>query len=208
VILKILNMGSTQRAVRIANCSGAVPDPGVHMYNQAKYGPVDVITGDYLAEINQGNDAEAYHHGEHPGWLPTAWDGIQRSIELIAEKKIKAIINGGSLNPKGLAEKTHELAQSKGLDLIVAYVLGDDLMHKVHDLLDKDEKLPHLDKANSNVQLVKDTLEFMDHPKDMPIVSANAYLGMRAIRRGLDEGADIIICGRVGLPIRGAADGG
>lgn len=42
-------MGSVRRPVRIANCSGAVPDPGEHMYNQAKYGPVDVITGDYLA---------------------------------------------------------------------------------------------------------------------------------------------------------------
>ena len=31
----------------------------------------------------------------------------------------------------------------------------------------------------------------------MPVVSANAYLGIRAIRKGLDEGADIIICGRV-----------
>ena len=29
--------------------SGVEPDPGQHMYNQAKYGPVDVITGDYLA---------------------------------------------------------------------------------------------------------------------------------------------------------------
>lgn len=44
-------MGSTQRPVRIANCSGAEPDPGIHMYNQAKYGQVDVITGDYLAGI-------------------------------------------------------------------------------------------------------------------------------------------------------------
>jgi hypothetical protein len=42
-------MGSTQRPVRIANCSGAEPDPGRHMFNQAKYGHVDVITGDYLA---------------------------------------------------------------------------------------------------------------------------------------------------------------
>jgi hypothetical protein len=42
-------MGSTRRPVRIANCSGAEPDPGIHMYNQAKYGQVDVITGDYLA---------------------------------------------------------------------------------------------------------------------------------------------------------------
>ncbi|KAI9931683.1 hypothetical protein MW887_010260 [Aspergillus wentii] len=36
-----------ERAVRIANCSGAASDLGIHMYNQAKYGPVDVITGDY-----------------------------------------------------------------------------------------------------------------------------------------------------------------
>ena len=29
--------------------SAMTGDPGVHMYNQAKFGPVDVITGDYLA---------------------------------------------------------------------------------------------------------------------------------------------------------------
>lgn len=41
----------------------------------------------------------------------------------------------------------------------------------------------------------------------MPLVSANAYLGMRAIKRGLQEGADIIICGRVAdaSPVVGAA---
>ena len=41
-----------KRPVRIANCSGALTDPGIHMYNQAKYGPVDVITGDYLAGMS------------------------------------------------------------------------------------------------------------------------------------------------------------
>ncbi|EMC92116.1 hypothetical protein BAUCODRAFT_276576 [Baudoinia panamericana UAMH 10762] len=200
-------MGSIQRPVRIANCSGAVPDPGDHMLNQAKYGQVDVITGDYLAEINLGNDAEAYAKGGHPGWIPTAWDGIQKTVDIANEKRIKIVINGGGLNPKGLAEKTHELVQSKGLKLTVAYVHGDDSMHKIHDLLAKDEALPHLDKANSNVQLAKDTKEFIGHPSEMPIVSANAYLGMRAIKRGLDEGADIIICGRVAdaSPVIGAA---
>ena len=158
-------------------------------------------------EINLGKDAEAYHKGEHPGWLPTAWDGIQKSIELVAEKKIKVIINGGALNPKGLAEKTHELARSKSLDLTVAYVLGDDLMHKVHDFLTSDETLPHLDSTNPDVQLTQDTKAFMQHPGDMPIVSANAYLGMRSIKKGLEEGADIIICGRVAdaSPVIGAA---
>ncbi|TKA37666.1 hypothetical protein B0A54_11750 [Friedmanniomyces endolithicus] len=203
-------MGSVRRAVRIANCSGAVPDPGDHMYNQAKYGPVDVITGDYLAEINLGNDAEAYAAGQHEGWIPTAWDGLRQSIELIAEKRIKVVINGGALNPKGLAEKTQrELVQAKGLNLTVAYVHGDDLLHKVHDLLSRDEsgELPHLDRDNAHVKLEKDTDVFIDHPDTMPIVSAHAYLGMRAIKRGLDEGADIIICGRVAdaSPVIGAA---
>jgi hypothetical protein len=110
-------MGSVQRPVRIANCSGAEPDPGTHMFNQAKYGHVDVITGDYLAEINLANNAEAYHRGEHTGWIPTCWDGIEMSLELLNEKRIKLVVNGGCLNPKGLAEKTHELV-SQGQRLV------------------------------------------------------------------------------------------
>ena len=40
-----------------------------------------------------------------------------------------------------------------------------------------------------------------------PLVSANAYLGARAIVKGLEAGADIIICGRVAdaSPVIGAA---
>ena len=157
-----------------------------------------------------GNDAEAYAAGNHPGWIPTAWDGLRLSIDLVAEKRIKVVINGGALNPRGMAEKCYEeLVKPKGHDLVVAYVHGDDCMYKVHELLAKGEdgELPHLDKANSNVHLEKNTDTFLDHPNSMPIVSANAYLGMRAIKRGLDEGADIIICGRVAdaSPVIGAA---
>ncbi|CAK3736652.1 Hypothetical predicted protein [Lecanosticta acicola] len=200
-------MGSYQRPVRIANCSGAVPDPGYQMYNQAKYGPVDVITGDYLAEINLGNDAEAMSRGEHPGWIPTAWDGIEQSAELIHEKRIKVVINGGALNPKGLALKVHEFVKSKHLDLTVAYVQGDDLMRKMQDILTDEEALPHLDKSNSSVHLANDTKAFLADKERNKIVSANAYLGGRAIRRGLEAGADIIICGRVAdaSPVIGAA---
>ncbi|EME46191.1 hypothetical protein DOTSEDRAFT_42739 [Dothistroma septosporum NZE10] len=200
-------MTSVKRPVRIANCSGAVPDPGYHMYNQAKYGPVDVITGDYLAEINLGNDAEAMSRGEHPGWIPTAWDGIEQSIDLIAEKNIKVVINGGALNPKGLALKTHDLVHSKGLDLKVAWVEGDDLLPRINEILSNQDSLPHLDKDNSDVKFTKDTEVFLTDRDRNRIISANAYLGGRAIRKGLEEGADIIICGRVAdaSPVIGAA---
>lgn len=79
----------------------------------------------------------------------------------------------------------------------MAYVEGDDLMHKVHHLLGGANPIPHLDGANPDVNLDKSTLEFLKDPERMPIVSANAYLGYRAIKKGLDDGADIIICGRV-----------
>ena len=179
-------------------------------YNQAKYGPVDVITGDYLAELNLGNDAEAYTKGEHSGWCQTAWDGIEMSAELLAEKKIKVVINGGSLNPKGLALKVHEFVRSKNLDLTVAYVEGDNLLPRIDEILSKttdDVDLPHLDKNNANIKLEKDSRVFLDHPDRNPIISANAYLGGRAIRKGLEEGADIVICGRVAdaSPVIGAA---
>ncbi|VUC21613.1 unnamed protein product [Clonostachys rosea] len=213
------------RPIRIANCSGALTDPGVHMYNQAKYGQVDVITGDYLAEANL---AESTIKNSPHAWVNTAYEGIKMSLDVINEKKIKVIVNGGALDPKGLAEEVDKLVsetlpgnalasngrpnhkvKEKGLDLTVAYVQGDDLMHKVHKLLQRPSTsssspdkyssppLPHLDHNNPSVTLDQSALSFLQHPDTMPIVSANAYLGYRAIKHGLDRGADIIICGRV-----------
>ncbi len=63
-------------------------------------------------EVNLANDAEAYRNGQHPGWIPTAWDGLCQSVELINEKRIKVIVNGGCFNPRGLAEKTQSLVRS------------------------------------------------------------------------------------------------
>lgn len=60
-------------------------------------------------EVNMANNAQAYQRGEHPGYEETAWEGIKQTIDVIAEKKIKVVINGGALNPKGLALKIDEL---------------------------------------------------------------------------------------------------
>nr|UWK20151.1 duf1446 domain containing protein [Trichoderma cf. fertile] len=195
----------SSRPIRIANCSGALTDPGILMYNQAKYGPVDVITGDYLAEASMAGSAIQRAQSKGPGWIQSAFDGIQLSLDLINEKRIKVVVNGGAMNPKGLAEKIHEMIQSEGFKLRVGYVEGDNLMHKVHHLLSK--SLAHIDSANPDVRYDKDTTSFLDSPEEMPIVAANAYLGYRAIKKGLDEGADILICGRVSdaSPVIGAA---
>lgn len=60
-------------------------------------------------EVNLANNAQLFRAGKHPGYEETAWEGIQQTIDIIAQKGIRVVINGGALNPKGLAEKVKEL---------------------------------------------------------------------------------------------------
>ncbi|KAM0229318.1 hypothetical protein ACHAPO_010097 [Fusarium lateritium] len=179
------------RPVRVANCSGYHGDPAVDMYKQATLGDVDFITGDYLAEVNMANNAEAYAEGLHPGYEPTALEALELSIDAIAEKRIKVAINGGALNPEGLAVKVASL---------VAYVSGDYVLPKLDNYMPQQEHdtLPHLDSLNPHVSLTPETFIFANNgKKPQQIVSANAYLGAHAIYEAFLQGADIIICGRV-----------
>jgi hypothetical protein len=74
---------------------------------------------------------------------------------------------------------------------------GDDLLPKLGpDLASLGELPPHLDSVNPDVKVPDTSLAFRDLPS-VPLVSANAFLGARAIVQGLRAGADIIICGRV-----------
>lgn len=83
----------------------------------------------------------------------------------------------------------------KGYSLKVAYVLGDNLFDEMKNI--KEQGLPpHLDSDNSEVTVADHALDWLEKG-DKPIVSANAYLGAREIVKGLREGADIIIAGRV-----------
>ncbi|CAN9373129.1 unnamed protein product [Alternaria alternata] len=174
------------------------------MRYQAELGDTDFITGDYLAEVNIAENAQAHAEGKHPGWEKTAWDGLEQTIDLLNEKRIKVVVNGGAHNPKGLAEKVQKLVASKGYDLTVAYVSGDNLINEMKDVKEKGLP-PHLDSDNSEVTVADHVLDILK--SDKPIVSANVYLGAREIVKGLEEGADIIIAGRVAdaSPVIGAA---
>jgi len=81
------------------------------MRYQAELGDVDFITGDYLAEVNIAENAQAHAAGKHPGWEQTCWEGIKQTIDILATKHIKVIVNGGAHNPKGLAEKVQKLVR-------------------------------------------------------------------------------------------------
>lgn len=119
-----------------------------------------------------------------------------QTLDLADEKRFKIVVNGGALNPKGLAEKVAKAAHEKGLALQVSYVSGDDVFDRVGKFLHKDYPLKHLDHNNEHVKVHKMVEELLTD-SSREIVSANGYLGARGIRAALDAGADIIICGRV-----------
>ncbi|KAF5026812.1 hypothetical protein F66182_1096 [Fusarium sp. NRRL 66182] len=165
------------------------------MYKQATFGDVDFITGDYLAEVNMGSNAEAFAQGQHPGYESTALEGIRMTLNVISTKRIKVIVNGGALNPRGLAEDVASLVKEKTLPLSVAYVTGDDILTRVRQH-GQHTTLPHLDSCYESVTVQTEALGIRNSSPDQ-VVSANAYLGARGIVAALRNGADIVITGRV-----------
>lgn len=75
------------------------------MMRQCTLGDIDFITGDYLAEMNLAENAVAMADGKHDGWEVNAWEGIELCIHELVERGIKVVVDGGALNPRGLAAR-------------------------------------------------------------------------------------------------------
>lgn len=105
------------------------------------------------------------------------------------KRKIPLITNGGGLNPQGAAEKVKSIAEKMGLSGIkIAAVTGDNMLPRLDDLKAQGESLAHIETGQP-----LDPDEFM-------LVNANVYLGAQPIVEALQNGADIIITGRVADP--------
>lgn len=189
------------RAVRIANVSGGQMEPAWQMRKQATLGQIDFITGDWLAENNIAQEAAAMDAGTGEGFKKNAWEGLQLTMDVIAEKHIKVVINGGGIGAENLARRCQDLITKNGYDLNVAYVSGDNITKRVRSSLRDQGKLPSSfeDGSGKNHKDAKFTAD--------EVLACTAYIGARAIVKGLENGADIIICGRVAdaAPIMGAA---
>jgi Acyclic terpene utilisation family protein AtuA len=175
------------RPVRIANCSGFYGDrlaAAREMLDQSS-GPIDVLTGDYLAELTMLILWKARRKDPGLGYATTFLKQMQDVLGTCLERGVKVVANAGGLNPGGLAAKITELARQLGLDARVAWITGDDLAPAIGDLQAAGHELANLD---TGVPLSK---------ADLPVVTANAYLGGWGITAALQAGADVVICPRV-----------
>jgi len=168
------------RPVRIANCSGFYGDR-FSAAREMLAGPIDVLTGDYLAELTMLILWKARRKDESLGYATTFLRQMQDVLGICLERGVKVVANAGGLNPEGLAAKITELAPSAK----VAYLTGDDLTPVTKDLQAEGHEFTNLD---TGVPLAK---------AGLPVVTANAYLGGWGIAAALQAGADVVICGRV-----------
>src|SRR3954454_9518299 len=118
-------------ALRIGNCSGFYGDQFSAMREQLEGVSdgrgLDVLTGDYLAELTMLILGRDTLKAPPLGYVRTFVRQVEHCLGLALEKGVKLVSNAGGLNPAGLADRLRELARGLGLDVSVAHVEGDDL---------------------------------------------------------------------------------
>jgi hypothetical protein len=185
-------MGSSWRnkmsrdVIKIANCSGYYGDKLSAAKEMVEGGPIDVLTGDYLAELTMAIlFNQRMQRGEDKGYVGTFLKQVKEVAQSCKDKNIKIVTNAGGLNPSSMALEIEKILKELSIDLKVAYIDGDDLMPRITELNNEGELFNNIDKKIPLNESGCQTL------------TANAYLGAWGIKEALDKGADIVVCPRV-----------
>ncbi len=172
--------------IRIANCSGYYGDRLAAAREMVDGGPIDVLTGDYLAELTMSIlYSQRQQRGADMGYVGTFLKQIEDVAATCLEKGIKIVSNAGGLNPKGMAAEIEKILAQLGLSAKVAYIDGDNLLDDLADLQRRGQSFTNLDTQEPLAGSGQQAL------------TANIYFGGWGIKEALDQGADIVICPRV-----------
>ncbi|MFD7664827.1 acyclic terpene utilization AtuA family protein [Streptomyces sp. NPDC059788] len=114
--------------LRVGNASGFYGDRFDAVREMLTGGPLDVLTGDYLAELTMLILGRDRLKDPARGYAKTFLRQLEDTLGLAVERGVRIVTNAGGLNPAGLAEAVEELAHRSGVPVRVAHVEGDDLM--------------------------------------------------------------------------------
>lgn len=172
------------KAVRIgcgAGYSGDRIDPAVEL---AEKGELDYLVFECLAERTIALAQKARRLDPAGGYDPLLVERMEAVLALCAEKKTRILTNMGAANPVGAASRTRDVARRLGLSgLRIAAVGGDDVLGLLR---------AGAMKAEENASVIAEL--------GNRVISANAYLGAEGMMEALDQGADVILTGRVADP--------
>jgi len=98
-------------ALRVANCSGFYGDRLSAAREMVEGGPIDVLTGDYLAELTMLILWKARQKDPSAGYARTFLTQLEHVLGTCLDRGIRIVSNAGGLNPAGLSEQIHQLGQ-------------------------------------------------------------------------------------------------
>ncbi|GGS51051.1 acyclic terpene utilization AtuA family protein [Streptomyces cinerochromogenes] len=113
--------------LRIGNFSGFYGDRADALREMLTGGEVDVLTGDYLAELTMLILGRDRLKDPSAGYARTFLRQLEDCLGLARERGVRIVTNAGGLNPAGLADRIRGLAERLGTPVRVAWVEGDDL---------------------------------------------------------------------------------
>ncbi|MFD8520363.1 acyclic terpene utilization AtuA family protein [Streptomyces capillispiralis] len=117
----------TATPLRIGNASGFYGDRFDALREMLTDGPLDVLTGDYLAELTMLILARDRLKDPDAGYARTFPRQLEECLGLAHERGVRLVTNAGGLHPAGLADAVRQLAARLGIPVRVAHVEGDDL---------------------------------------------------------------------------------
>ncbi|MFD8304327.1 acyclic terpene utilization AtuA family protein [Streptomyces sp. NPDC059690] len=113
--------------LRVGNASGFYGDRFDALREMLTGGELDVLTGDYLAELTMLLLGRDRLKDPAAGYARTFLRQLEECLGLAHERGVRIVTNAGGLNPAGLADAVRELADRLGIPVRVAHVEGDDL---------------------------------------------------------------------------------
>lgn len=162
---------------------GGLIEPAIEIVEK---GDINYLGLEYLAEVTLIILHKARAKDPSKGYILEAVDYLHKVLPTCARKGIKIITNMGGANPLAAADEVIRVARDLGLQgMKVGVVLGDDLLDRLDDFLERGLRFPNLDTGEEDIGRVRERL-----------VAANAYIGSDSMVDALRAGADIIITGR------------
>jgi hypothetical protein len=158
--------------------------------------PIDVLVGDWMSEGNMTARANTKFNGDIDAYEPTFLEALQPALPHIAKFGIRVAVNAGASDTQKLHGVVEKMVLDAGLKLSVAWISGDEVLHHITDFQRKGDSL--FENLCTGETLNQWPFEPM---------YAQAYLGGLGIATAFENGADVVICGRVSdaSPAIGAA---
>ncbi len=171
--------------LRVANVSGYYGDRASAAKEMLEGGPVDVLTGDYLAELTMLILWKGRQRRPDGGYAHTFLTQMESVLGTCLDRGVKVVANAGGLNPTGLAAELAAVAERLGLHPTIASIDGDDVTERLEGWLGDGLDLRNMDTGERLADV------------GVTPITANVYLGAWGIVEALSVGADVVICPRV-----------